>query len=67
MIITIYIRPNIIITEGMERQPNFVKQLDQFQTKCLKCLLGCQKSASSAIVRLFSGTEPLSGRLDLLK
>ena len=42
-------------------------KLEQFQTKALKTLIGCSKSSSPVVVRLFSGVEPLKGRLDMLK
>ena len=51
----------------MDREADFVKQLEQFQTKALKYLLGCPKSTSPTVVRLLSGIEPLSSRYDLLK
>ena len=46
---------------------NFEEKLEQFQTKALKTLIGSPKSTSPAIVRLFSGVEPLKNRLDMLK
>ena len=46
---------------------NFEEKLEQFQTKALKTLIGSPKSTSPAIVRLFSGVEPLKSRLDMLK
>ena len=45
----------------------FEEKLEQFQTKALKTLIGSPKSASPAIVRLFSGVEPLKSRLDMMK
>ena len=53
--------------EKIGNRTDFVDQLEQFQTKALKYLIGCPKSTSSSIVRLFSGVEPLSSRFDLLK
>ena len=43
------------------------EQLEHFQTKALKTLIGSPKSTSPAIVRLFSGVEALKSRLDMLK
>ena len=40
---------------------------EHFQTKALKTLIGSPKSSSPAVVRLFSGVEPLKSRLNLLK
>ena len=45
----------------------FVKKLEHFQTQALKNLFGAPTSVPPAIVRLFSGGVPFSGRLDLLK
>ena len=45
----------------------FEEKLEHFQTKALKTLIGSPKSTSPAIVRLFSGVEPLKSRLDMLK
>ena len=53
--------------QNVRNRTDFVDQLEQFQTKALKYLIGCPKSTSSSIVRLFSGVEPLSSRFDLLK
>ena len=41
--------------------------LEHFQTQALKHLFGAPTSVPPAIVRLFSGGVPFSGRLDLLK
>ena len=46
---------------------NFEEKLEQFQTKALKTLIGAPKSTLPAIVRFFSGVEPLKSRLDMLK
>ena len=62
-----YLKPNLIANTSLDRKADFVKQLEQFQTKAIKYLLGCPKSTSPTIVRLFSGIEPLSSRFDLLK
>ena len=62
-----YLRPSIQRVRNLDVRTDFVKKLEQFQTKCLKTLLGCPSSSSPAIVRLFSGVEPLSSRFDLLK
>ena len=62
-----YLKPNSVANTSLDREADFVKQLEQFQTKAIKFLLGCPKSTSPAIVRLFSGIEPLASRFDLLK
>ena len=62
-----YLKPNLIANTSLDRKADFVKQLEQFQTQAIKYLLGCPKSTSPVIVRLFSGIEPLSSRFDLLK
>ena len=43
------------------------KKLEHFQTQLLKRLLNCPRHVPPTIVRLFSGVEPLTARLDLLK
>ena len=62
-----YLKPKFVRTASLDREADFVKQLEQLQTKAIKFLLGCPESTSPAIVRLFSGLEPLSSRFDLLK
>ena len=42
-------------------------KLEHFQTQALKKLIGCPKSTPPAVVRLFTGVEPLKCRLDMLK
>ena len=54
-------------SQVLSYQNHYLEKLEQFQTKALKTLIGSPKSASPAIVRLFSGVEPLKSRLDLLK
>ena len=46
---------------------DFVKELEQFQTRTLKTLINCPRSTSPAILRLFCGVEPLACRLEILK
>ena len=64
----VYCYVNSIRSEvrGLDDISGFVI-LEHLQTQALKNLLGAPKSASPAIVRLFSGVVPFSGRLDLLK
>ena len=62
-----YLRSNIERHRTLESRADYVKQLEQFQTKALKYLVNCSKSTPSAIIRLFAGVEPLSCRFDLLK
>ena len=62
-----YLKSKIVKTATLDRQADFIQQLEKFQTKALKYLLGCPKSTSPKIVRLFSGIEPISSRFDLLK
>ena len=62
-----YLKSNFVRSARLDREADFVKQLEQFQTKALKYLLGCPKSTSPTVVRLMSGIEPLSSRFDLLK
>ena len=62
-----YLKSKFVRTASLNREADFAKQLEQFQTKALKYLLGCPKSTSPTVVRLMSGIEPLSSRFDLLK
>ena len=53
-----YLNSTVKKKGNLDIRTDFVKQLEQFQTKSLKTLLGCPKSASPgspAIVRTFSG------------
>ena len=61
------LKSNFVRISSLDREADFIKQLEQFQTKALKYLLGSPKSTSPTIVRLMSGIEPLSSRFDLLK
>ena len=45
----------------------FAKDLEHFQTQTLKHLIGCPRNTSPAMVRLFCGVEPITGRLEVLK
>ena len=62
-----YLKPNLETNTSLNREADFVKQLEKFQIKSIKYLLGCPKSTSPTVVRLMSGIEPLSSRFDLLK
>ena len=62
-----YLRTNIERHRSLESRADYVKQLEQFQTKAPKYLVNCSNSTPSAIIRLFAGVEPLSCRFDLLK
>ena len=43
------------------------KDLEDFQTKTLKTLIGCPRNVSPSVVRLVTGVEPICCRLDMLK
>ena len=45
----------------------FVRKLDMFQNKVLKKIVNCPKTTPPAILRLLTGTMPMSGRVDTLK
>ena len=62
-----YIHSTMVKSRSLDEPTDFVKKIEHFQTQALKYLLGCPKSSSPAIVRLFAGVEPMSGRLDLLR
>ena len=44
-----------------------IKRLEKFQNKVLKKLICCPKSTPTAVVRLITGTMPISARIDILK
>ena len=50
-----------------DRPTSFAKDLEHFQTQTLKQLIGCPRNTPPALVRLFCGVEPITGRLDVLK
>ena len=59
-----YVHSTLDRTTILEEPSDFVKKIEHFQTQALKYLLGCPKSWSPAVVRLFSGVEPISCRID---
>ena len=59
--------PSIDRPEKLNKLTVFEEKLEHLQTQALKMLIGCPKSTSPIIVRLFSGVEPLKSRLDMLK
>ena len=44
-----YLKSKFVKTASLDRQADFVKQLEKFQTTALKYLLGCPKSTSPKI------------------
>ena len=62
-----YLHSTMVKSRSLDEATDFVKKIEHFQTQALKYLLGCPKSSSPAIVRLFAGVEPMAGRLDLLR
>ena len=52
---------------NLNKPTDFVERIEKFQNQALKNLLGCPKSSSPAVVRLFSGVEPMASRIDLLQ
>ena len=62
-----FLHSNLDRTLELDKPSHFVKKLEHFQTQALKYLLGCPKSTSPAVLRLFSGVEPISSRIDLLQ
>ena len=62
-----YLHSNSERTLNLDEPTDFVKTIEHFQTQTLKYPLGSPKSSSPAVVRLFSGVEPISSRIDLLQ
>ena len=44
-----------------------IKKLEAFQNRVLKRIFPCPKSTPPAVLRLISGTMPISARIDILK
>ena len=57
----------IDIPKSLNKLTVIENKLEHFQTQALKKLIGCPKSTPPAVVRLFTGVEPLKCRLDMLK
>ena len=51
----------------VEEPPVMVKRLEKLQNKVLKKLIPCPKNTPPAILRLITGTMPISARIDMLK
>ena len=51
----------------VEEPPEMIKRLENLQNKVLKKLVSCPKNTPPAVVRLLTGTMPLSARIDMLK
>ena len=52
---------------GVEEPPEMVTRLEKLQNKLLKKLISCPKNTPPAIVRLITGTVPISARIDMLR
>ena len=53
--------------EPLEEPTGMIKRLEQFQNRVLKKLVPCPKKTNPAMVRLLTGTMPMTGRIDMLK
>ena len=62
-----YIDPRKRRNRNLNKPADFVEKIEKFQNQALKNLLDCPKSSSPAVVRLFSGVEPMASRIDLLQ
>ena len=62
-----FLRPSIDRLRHLHKLTIFEETLEKLQTKALKTIIGCPKSTSPTIVRLFSGVEPLICRFEILK
>ena len=45
----------------------FIKKMESFQNRALKKIISCPKNTSPAVIRLLTGTMPITGRMDMLK
>ena len=50
----------------VETATDFAKELEHYQTRTPKKLIGCLRNTPPAMVRLFCGVEPLACRLEML-
>ena len=53
--------------EKIEEPTGMIMRLERFQNKILKRLVACPRKTPPAMVRLLTGTMPMSGRIDILK
>ena len=51
----------------IEESSEFIEKLEKFQNKVLKKLIPCPKNTPPEILRILTGTMPISGRIDILK
>ena len=52
---------------NIETPTSIVTKLENFQNRVLKKLIRCPKATPPALLRLITGTTPISARLDMLK
>ena len=52
---------------NVDEAPDMIKMLESFQNRTLKKLVFCPKNTAPAIVRILTGTMPMSARIDILK
>ena len=52
---------------NIEEPTEFIEKLEKFQNKVLKKLIPCPKNSPPEILRILTGTMPISGRIDMLK
>ena len=52
---------------NVDEAPDMIKKLESFQNRTLKKLVSCPKNTPPAIVRVLTGTMPISARIDVLK
>ena len=51
----------------VEEPPDMIKRLERFQNRALKRLVSSPKNTPTAVVRILTGTMPISARIDILK
>ena len=52
---------------SVDEAPIWMKKIEALQNKILKGIIPCPRATPPALVRLFTGTIPMEGRLDMLK
>ena len=54
-------------SDKIEEPTGMIMRLERLQNKILKSLVPCPKKTPPAMIRLLTGTMPMSGRIDMLK
>ena len=53
--------------DKIDEPTGMIRRLERFQNKVLKSLVPCPRKTPPAMIRLLTGTMPMTGRIDMLK